>query len=109
MTIYNPLSCSGFITDATSKVSINFGACAGARLVMVGLFFLNALVRKWGGEEIGLEYNFWAGLGGAFLGWLIPLMFTGNIKVSFVVGLVAMLAGGYGGGMFLGGGDDSWY
>jgi len=109
MTIFNPLSCSGFITEATSSISMNFGACAGARLTMVGLFFLNALVRKWGGEEVGLEYNFWAGLGGAFLGWLIPLMFTGNIKISFVIGLVAMLVGGYGAGTFLGGGDDSGY
>lgn len=106
MTLFNPLSCSGFITDAAASVSINFGACAGARLAMVGLFFLNALIRKWGGEEVGLDYNFWYGLGGAFLGWLIPLMFTGNVKLSFAIGIVGMLIGGYGIGAFTGGRDE---
>jgi len=109
MTLYNPLSCSGFITEATGKIGMNFGACAGAKLAMVGLFFINALVRKWGGEEVGLDYNFWAGLGGAFIGWLILTIFTGNVKIAFVVGLVAMLVGGYGFGAFFGGGDDGGY
>jgi len=109
MTLFNPLTCSGFITETTTKISMNFGACAGARLAMVGLFFLNALVRKWGGEEVGLEYNFWAGLGGAFVAYLIPLLFTGNVKISFVIGIVGMLIGGYGYGAFFGGGDDGGY
>ncbi len=106
MILFNPLSCSGFLTEEVAKVSIAFGSCAGARLTMVGLFFLNALIRKWGGEEVGLDYNFYMGLGGAFIGWLLPLMFTGNLKLSFVVGLVGMLAGGYGAGSFLGGEDE---
>jgi hypothetical protein len=107
MQLYNPLSCSGFIQEAQdAAISLNFGACAGARLVIVALFFLNALVRKWGGEEVGLDYNFWLGLVGAIVGYLIPLIFTGNIKISFVIGLVAMLVVGYGGGMLFGGGDE---
>jgi len=109
MTLFNPLTCSGFIAETTTKVSMNFGACAGSKLSMVALFFLNALVRKWGGEEVGLDYNFWAGLGGAFLGWIIPTVLTGNLKLSFVIGLVAMLVGGYGAGMFFGGGSDGDY
>ena len=88
---------------------MNFGACAGARLGFVGLFFINAFVRKWGGEEVGLDYNFWAGMGLSFVAYLIPLMFTGNIKISFAIGLAGMLAGGYGAGAFLGGGDDDGY
>ncbi|MFA5396174.1 MAG: hypothetical protein WC346_09230 [Methanogenium sp.] len=107
MQLYNLLSCKGFITEEiTSKVSLNFGACASARLILVLIFFLNAIVRKWGGEEIGFEYNFWAGLTGGILGYLIPLMFTGNIKISFVIGLVAMLLGGYLGGSIFGDGNE---
>lgn len=108
MQLYNLLSCKGFITEEiTSKVSLNFGACASARLILVLIFFLNAIVRKWGGEEVGLEYNFWSGLIGGILGYLIPLMFTGNIKISFVIGLVAMLLGGYLGGSIFGDGEES--
>ena len=108
MGLYNIISCSGFEGEVVEKTTLAFGSCAGARLALVGLFFINALVRKWGGEEIGVDYNFWLGLAGGVLGYLIPLTFTGNIKLSFVIGIVAMLAGGYGLGRFFGGGDDGF-
>lgn len=108
MQLYNLLSCKGFITEeVVSKVSLNFGACASARLVLVSIFFLNAIVRKWGGEEVGLEYNFWGGMIGGVLGYLIPLMFLGNVKISFLIGLGVMLLGGYAGGSIFGDGDES--
>jgi ABC-type Co2+ transport system permease subunit len=106
MSLYNILSCNGFITESVEHVGLNFGPCAGARLVAVLLFFMNAFIRKWGGEEIGLEYNFWLGMIGGILGYLIPLTLTGNIKISFVVGLALMLVGGYLGGSLLGGSED---
>ncbi len=104
MPLYNILSCSGF-GDVVEKATLAFGACAGARLALVGLFFLNAIIRKWGGEEVGLEYNFWLGFGGAFLGYLILITLTGMVGLSFVVGIAAMLIGGYFGGSILGGGE----
>ncbi len=107
MSLYNLLSCSGF-GDVIEKTTLSFGACAGARLALVGLFFLNALVRKWGGEEAGLEYNFWLGFGGAFLGYLILITLTGMVGLSMIIGIVAMLIGGYFGGSIFGGGEDEY-
>ena len=106
MALHNLLSCQGF-GEAVEKTTMQFGECAGARLALVGLFFINALVRKWGGEEIGVEYNFWLGLAGAFLGYLITVTLSGMVGLSMIIGIVAMLIGGYfGGGIFGGGGDE---
>lgn len=102
MGLYNLLSCKGF-GDTVEKTTIQFGECAGARLALVGLFFLNAIVRKWGGEEIGVDYNFWLGLAGAFLGYVIVITLTGMVGLSMIVGIVAMLIGGYFGGSIFGG------
>lgn len=107
MTLYNLISCKGF-TEGVEKVTLQFGECAGARLALVGLFFINALVRKWGGEEAGIDYNFWLGFAGAFLGYVITITFTGMIGLSMIVGIVAMLIGGYFGGSLLGGGGDEY-
>lgn len=107
MALYNVLSCKGF-GDTVEKTTMQFGDCAGARLALVGLFFLNALVRKWGGEEIGIEYNFWLGLGGSFLGFILTITFTGMIGLSMIIGIAAMLVGGYFGGSILGGGGDEY-
>lgn len=109
MKLYNILSCRGF-GEAVEKVSLQFGACAGAKLGLVALFFINAIVRKWGGEEIGVEYNFWLGMGASFLGYLIVITLTGKTGLSMIIGIVAMLIGGYlGGGIFGDGGDDYGY
>ncbi len=105
MTLFNLLSCSGF-GDIVEKTTLAFGNCAGARLGLVGLFFLNAILRKWGGEEMGLEYNFWLGFGGAFLGYLILITLTGMVGLSMIVGIAAMVLGGYFGGSIFGGEDE---
>ena len=108
MGLYNILSCKGF-GEVVDKTTLSFGACAGARLALVGLFFLNAIVRKWGGEEMGIEYNFWLGFGGAFIGYLIPITLTGMVGLSFIIAIVAMLIGGYFGGSIIGGGGEYGY
>jgi len=51
MGLYNIISCSGFEGEVVEKTTLAFGACAGARLALVGLFFINALFRKWGGKK----------------------------------------------------------
>jgi len=105
MGLYNILSCSGF-GESIEKTTLSFGTCAGARLALVGLFFINALIRKWGGEEMGVEYNFWLGLGGSFLGYFLLITLTGKIGLSMLVGIVLMLIGGYFGGRLIGGGGE---
>ena len=107
MGLYNLLSCKGF-GDVVEKTTMQFGECAGARLALVGLFFLNAIVRKWGGEEIGVDYNFWLGFAGAFLGYLITITLTGMVGLSMIIGIAAMLVGGYFGGSILGGGESEY-
>ena len=107
MGLYNLLSCKGF--EVVEKTTLSFGPCAAAKLAVVGLFFLNALLRKWGGEEIGVEYSFWLGFAGAFLGYIITITFTGMIGLSFLIGLGGMILGGYFGGSIFGGGDEYGY
>jgi len=109
MALYNLLSCKGFVEETITSVGLNFGPCMQGRLMIVFLFFINAFVRKWGGEEIGVDYNFWFGLIGGFLGYIIPLTIMGNLKISFLIGLGAMLFCGYGLGAIVGGGGDDEY
>jgi len=109
MGLYNLLSCKGFGAEAIEKTTLSFGPCAGARLGLVALFFINALVRKWGGEEVGLDYNFWLGFAGGFLGYVITITFSGMVGLSMIIGIVAMLLGGYFGGSLFGGGDEYGY
>ena len=108
MGLYNIISCSGFEGEVVEKTTLAFGACAGARLALVGLFFINALFRKWGGKEIGVDYNFWMGLGGALIGYLLMITLTGKTGLAMIIGIAAMLVGGYLGGGILGGGDDEY-
>ena len=106
MKLYNIISCGGF-GEQTDKISFDVGGpCSSAKLVLVAIFFINAIVRKWLGEEIGIDYNFWGGLSGGTVGYIIPLTFTGNIGLSFIIGLVTMLVGGYGLSYIFGGDDD---
>ena len=107
MGLYNILSCKGF-GEVVEKTSLQFGACAGARLALVALFFINAIVRKWLGEEIGVDYNFWLGLGGAFIGYLLMITLTGKAGLSMIIGIVVMLVGGYLGGGLIGDGGDEY-
>jgi len=99
---YNLLSCKGFIAENASTTLNIGGPCSKARLAFVVLFFINAFVRKWFGEEMGLDYNFLYGTIGGTIGYLIPLTIFGNITISMFIGIGLMLLAGYGSGMFLG-------
>jgi len=96
MKLYNLFNCKGFIEEGHGTTFDVGGLCSSAKLVLVVLFFINAIVRKWGGEEIGIDYNFWIGFGASFIGYILMITFTGKIGLSFIIGLVAMLIGGYG-------------
>lgn len=101
--LYNILSCKGF--EESEGIGLSFGLCAQAKLLGVVLFFINAFVRKWIGEEMGIEYSFWLGLAGSLLAYIILISITGNLMISFIAGLVGMAIGGFFGGQIFGGGD----
>lgn len=101
--IYNVISCKGF--ETAESVGLSFGQCALAKLGFVLIFFINALVRKWGGEEAGMDYSFFGGLVGGFVSYFFVISFLGNFKIAFIIGIVGLLIGGYLGGSIFGGGE----
>ena len=104
MGIYNILSCSGFGETAGYMAS---GPCTKARLGVVVLFFLIAIIRKWGGEEVGLEFNFLFALAFGLLSYFLVITFTGHFGIAFLIGLVLSVIGGYGSGLLgFGGGSE---
>jgi len=104
MSPYNMLSCGGWEAKVGSYVGSS--SCIKARIGLVFLFFIIAVVRKWGGEEIGLSFSFLFGIIAGMLPYFLIITFTGSFKIAMVVGLLGGLAGGYLGGMLFGGGDE---
>ena len=102
--IYNILSCKGF--ETAESIGISFGPCAQVKMGFVLLFFINAFVRKWGGEEAGVNYSFWGGLIGGLGSYFILISFLGSFKIALIIGVVAMLIGGYLGGSIWGEGEE---
>jgi hypothetical protein len=101
--LYNVISCKGF--ETAESVGISFGPCAMAKMGFVLIFFINALVRKWGGEEAGLDYSFIGGLVGGLVSYFIIISFLGSFNIALIVGLIVMALGGYLGGSLFGGGE----
>ncbi len=102
--LYNILSCQGF--EEAESIGLTFGLCAQAKLILVGLFFISALINKWIGEGMGIEYSFLWGTIGGMVPCFIVLTLTGNLIIGFIVGMVGMLIGGFLGGQIFGGGDE---
>jgi len=103
---HNLFTCQGF--NVNSGMDVGFaamdigGPCSMGKFGLVILFFVLAIIRKWGGEEMDLNFSLlWASLIGLGVYFLI-ITFTGSMKFSFVGGLVAGIAAGYGSGYFMG-------
>ena len=92
--VYNIISCSGFEDRM---------ACAAAKLLGVLLFFILAIVRKWGGEMIGMSYSLLCSAGVGLVLYVILISLTGNLAISLILGILAGVVAGYVGGMFFGG------
>ena len=109
MGLYNIISCSGFGEGTgMGAVGIAPSACMGARISIVGLFFLIAFIRKWGAEEWDIEFSFmWSLIMGLGLYFILITLF-GSLKIAFLGGTVAALAGGYGIGQIAGDGDGDY-
>ena len=101
---YNIINCQGWEEVGTGWVANS--PCLKARIGLVLLFFIIAIVRKWGGEEVGLSFSFLFALIGGILPYFIIITIFGSFKFAMVSGLIGELAGGYLGGMFFGGGED---
>jgi len=95
---FNIMSCSGFDTGF-------LGGCSKAWIGMVILFFVIAIARKWGGEEVGVDFNFFIALAGGFIPYLVLITIFGSFKIALVAGLVIGLLCGYGAGQFIGGSE----
>lgn len=63
---------------------------------LVILFFIGALLRKWGGEEFDIPFNFITSIIVSFLIYIIVMAFTGSSKWSLLFGLISLLVAGYG-------------
>ena len=104
MGLYNLISCAGFSDKASGYVASS--GCFQGRMGFVLLFFIVAILRKWGGEEVGLEYNFLLGLVFSLVPYCLVVTFTGSTKIAIVVGLIGAAAGGYFGGLLFGGSEE---
>ena len=98
---YNIISCSGW--EATGSGWVGSAPCIKAKIGLVLLFFIIALVRKWGGEEIGLGFSFLFGMIGSIVPYFLIITIFGSFKIALIIGLVGGLAGGYLGGVLFGG------
>ena len=105
MPLYNLMTCSGFSEGAGWVAS---SGCLKGRIGLIILFFIIAVVRKWGGEEMGIDYNFWLGLLLGIVPYFLIITFTGSFKFAFVIGLLGGIFGGYFGGMLLGGSEGDY-
>ena len=108
--MFNPLNCAGWATtDAGTRIALG-GSCMMSKLMIVVLFFVIAMIRKWGGEEAGLEFNALFAFVGGLLSYLIMIIFFGKVALAFGIGLGVAVLLGYGGGYFFGdmfgGGDE---
>jgi hypothetical protein len=98
--MYNLISCGGWESQVAGY--IGSGSCIKARLGLVILFFIIALIRKWGGEEMGMSFSFLFALVGGILPYVIVISLFGSFKIALVIGIVGALVGGYGMGMITG-------
>lgn len=94
-TLHNMMSCDGFTTDIG-------GGCTMAWVGMVILFFIIALVRKWIGEEMGIGFNFWAGIVGGYGAYIIIISIFGSMTWALIAGVIGMAIGGFLLGIFMG-------
>lgn len=101
--VFNPVSCSGW--ESAGSGWIASGPCLKSRLGIVLLFFILALIRKWGGEEVGLSFSLFTSLFVGVVLYLLVVIISGNVLWAFLFGFIAGIIGGYAGGIFFGGSE----
>ena len=73
-----------------------------ARLAVVILFFLMAILNKWVFGMLGVAFNLWAATAGGVIVYMVLISITGAVKVALGIGIVAGIAAGILGGASLG-------
>lgn len=99
---YNLFTCKGFEGAAGWIAS---KACFQARIGIVIVFFLIAILRKWVFQMAGLPYNFLIAEGSAILSYILLITLTGSSKIALGISILVGCILGYFGGVY--GGDDS--
>ena len=66
----------------------------------LSLFFIIAVVRKWGGEEAGLDFSFLWSLVFGYVAAIVVITIFGSYKFAILAGIIGALGGGYGAGFF---------
>lgn len=104
-TISNLVTCGGFgdVSAVGGGVSVASTDCIVARLVMIVLFFVAAIIRKQVEDNFGIDFNLIGATGVGLIVYTLIITFTGSIGASFLLGIVGILVGGFGAGAFFGG------
>ena len=83
--------------------------CSILWMVMIGLFFIAATLKKQITDFLSMEFNvIFSTIAGEIL-FIVMMLITKNIRWAFLAGFVGILIGGLFGGVILGGGGDSDY
>ncbi|MDD5191645.1 MAG: hypothetical protein PHX96_00755 [Candidatus Nanoarchaeia archaeon] len=91
--MYNIMTCSGWTS----------GYCSIIRIGFIILFFIFAIIEKWGKKEVNIEFSLiFSLILGFFSYWLVAIL-SGSFQWSLIAGLILGLIGGYGVGIILGG------
>jgi hypothetical protein len=89
---YNLATCAGWVTEQDGFGVADAG-CIGARLMLVVLFFVVAICKKWllGDDEI-VSMNLVWGILFTFIPYILIISLTGAMKWSFLGSLVGGFA-----------------
>lgn len=71
------------------------GGCGLAWFGLVVIFFCSALLNKWAGDDVGLEFNMIISIVLGFFIYILMITFTGSVKFALIAGILGLLAGGY--------------
>ena len=104
---YNLLTCTGGSWVQSGWVAS--GDCFKIRVGFVILFFIYCVVRKWGGEELGVDFSLLFSLIIGLFSYGVVAILFGSFKLAFIIGLLGGLIGGYGSGWMFGSGGDDGY
>jgi len=103
---YNLISCKGL---GLAHGWFGGGTCIKARLGIVILFFLLAILNKWLFGMMGIVFNLWVAVAGGVISYFLIVSIIGSFKAALALGIVIGLVAGFFGGGAIGdtaGGDE---
>ncbi len=82
------MTCGGFDKSLLGGCGIAWGG-------LVILFFVGALLNKWGGQEVDIPFNFITSVVVGFLAYIILVTVTGQPRWGLLAGVIGLVASGY--------------